>query len=152
MSTDNSIAAMASPDKLPASPEIINAILADRCLYRKKPVEIAEKYGISEKTYYRWLSHPEVLRLRVALGNEAVKSKLIAQSDDIALSILDSMDAATIQDMSGLQRVTSFGILVDKARQLRGEAAVVIEHRLDPDQVKLRKAEIVLEMQKRGLI
>ena len=153
MSTaDNSIASMANPDNLPAPPDVINGILADRCLYRLKPAEIAKKYGISEKTYFRWLSHPEALRLRVALGSEAVKSRLIAQADDVALALIDSMDDNTIQDMSGLQRLTGFGILIDKARQLRGEADIVIEHRLDPEQVQLRKAEIVMELRRRGRI
>ena len=137
---------------LPLPEDVLNGILADRFLYKLKPAEIAKKYDISERKYYRIIQHPEVLKMRVALGSEVIKSKLISGTEAIAIDILDSVTNSDIKEASLLQRVTSFGVLVDKARQLRGEADIVIEHRLDPEQVQLRKAEIVMELRRRGRI
>ncbi len=139
-------------DNLPAPKATIEGMLADRYVHGLYITEIAKKYGISERTAYRYFAHPQVLKKRVQLSGGSIKDRLIADAEDTAVALITSMDKDTIKDMSGLQRLTGFGILVDKTRLLRGEATEIHEHRLDPEYIKLRQAEIVTELQRRGAI
>lgn len=137
---------------LPMPEEQIKGMLADKYVHALETPEILKKYGISEATFYRYLKHPAVLQMRVDLSGSLIKNRMITSTEDLAIKMLESVNDDTIDKMQGLQRVTSYGILVDKARLLRGEATEIHEHRLDPEYVALKKAEIVTELQRRGMI
>lgn len=138
--------------KLPAPREMIQGILSDKFINGLSYPELIKKYRVSKRTIQRWLAHTEVLKIRVELAREATKSRLIVKSEEIAENLLDSIDAETIQTMSGLQKATAFGIVLDKSRLLRNEATQIHEIRLDPEVIQLRKVEIVAELHRRGLI
>lgn len=130
----------------------MRGILADKFVHQRSEKDICDKYQISKTSLYRWLDHPDVLKMRVQMGGELAKNRLLLRSEELAQQIIDSIDADCVADMSGLQRVTSYGILVDKCRLMRGEATEIHEHRLDPEYVATRKAEVIMEMQRRGLV
>lgn len=138
--------------ELPADINLINKILADKYVHNLKAAEICKKYKVARATLYRWLGSPEVMKIRVSMGADLTKNRLLLRSEELAQDLLDSINADCIDDMSGLQRVTAYGILVDKSRLMRGESTEIHEHRLDPEYIQIKKAEIVMELQRRGVV
>lgn len=114
--------------------------------------DIAKHFGVTPQAVQQRISKFEKILKNPEELKAYRKYKVdILESAEMAL-IRDLLDgkkrkAASLNNVAyALQNVNNI------ARLEKGEATEIIGHKLDPEYVSIRKAEIVMELQSRGLI
>lgn len=114
--------------------------------------DIARHFGVSPQAIsQRLLKFEKILQNPEDLAAYRKYKVDVLESAEMAL-IHDLLDGKKRKDASLNNVAYALQNVNNMARLEKGQATEIIERKLDPEFIKIRKAEIVTELQRRGLV
>lgn len=111
---------------------------------------IAETFGVGEGTVHGWINDTRLDPIAVSQVSDAVKRNMASKMYVSSNSILSAISDQDVEKASLLQKASSIGILVDKARLIEGHSTENVEMIYTRrNEVNTRESDIKKEIERR---